>query len=58
MEARSPQPWPWASAVMQRKPEYGRPTVPGTPGKASPDAKRTEAGGLGTCDAGIVERKD
>ena len=58
MKARGPQPWPWTSAVTEWRTAHGRPTVPGTPGKAHPAAKRTEAGGLGTCDAVIMERKD
>ena len=57
MKTRGPQPWPWTSAVTEWRTAHGRPTVPGTPGKAHPDAKRTEAGGLGAEDVATAERR-
>ena len=54
MKARGQQRQPLTSAVMERKPAYGMPTVPGTPGKARPVSKRTAAGGLGVVAGAAV----
>ena len=57
MKARGPQPWPWTSAVTEWKTAHGMPTVPGTPGKAHPAAKRAEAGGLGAVAGATAKRR-
>ena len=48
MKARGQQRQPLTSAEMERKPAYGRPTVPGTPVGARPVSQRAAAGGLET----------
>ena len=57
MEVRSPQPWPWASAVMERMEERRQHNVPGTPGKAHPASQRAETGGLRPRGWDAVQRR-
>lgn len=57
MEVRSPQPWPWASAVMERMEERRQHNVPDTPAGAHPAAQRAESGGLRPRGWAAVERR-
>ena len=57
MEARSPQPWPWASAVTERMEERRQHNGPDTPDRTHPVSKRTEAGGLRPWGWAAVERR-